>query len=91
TSNWAQTLPPEQRPTFTQVASLAETAQQVNAVWKFALTHDDLPQLQHFGKHVEHELGLECEWSWHDQVDIARGGNSKGKRLTKWVEAQGWS
>ncbi|WP_432758810.1 hypothetical protein [Escherichia coli] len=60
-SNWAQTLPPEQRPTFTQVASLAETAQQVNAVWKFALTHDDLPQLQHFGKHVEHELGLECE------------------------------
>ncbi len=27
----------------------------------------------------------------HDQVDIARGGNSKGKRLTKWVEAQGWS
>ena len=31
TSNWAQTLPPEQRPTFTQVASLAETAQQVNA------------------------------------------------------------
>ncbi|RJX84637.1 hypothetical protein D3822_29885, partial [Escherichia coli] len=27
---------------------------------------------QHFGKHVEHELGLECEWSWHDQVDIAR-------------------
>ncbi|EPU7117374.1 bifunctional pyridoxal phosphate/fructose-1,6-bisphosphate phosphatase, partial [Escherichia coli] len=64
---------------------------QVNAVWKFALTHDDLPQLQHFGKHVEHELGLECEWSWHDQVDIARGGNSKGKRLTKWVEAQGWS
>ncbi len=63
TSNWAQTLPPEQRPTFTQVASLAETAQQVNAVWKFALTHDDLPQLQNFGKHVEHELGLECEWS----------------------------
>ena len=88
TSNWAQTLPPEQRPTFTQVASLAETAQQVNAVWKFALTHDDLPQLQHFGKHVEHELGLECEWSWHDQVDIARGGNSKGKRLTKWVEGK---
>ncbi len=62
TSNWAQSLPPEQRPTFTHVASLAETAQQVNAVWKFALTHDDLPQLQHFGKHVEHELGLECEW-----------------------------
>ncbi|MGU0161563.1 HAD hydrolase family protein [Escherichia coli] len=45
TSNWARTLRPEQRPTFTQVASLAETARRVNAVWKFALTHDDLPQL----------------------------------------------
>jgi Cof subfamily protein (haloacid dehalogenase superfamily) len=40
---------------------------------------------------VGQTLGLECEWSWHDQVDIARAGNSKGKRLTQWVEAQGLS
>lgn len=58
TSNWAQTLPPEQRPTFTQVASLAETAQQVNAVWKFALTHDDLPQLQNFASMSN------MNWDW---------------------------
>lgn len=32
TANWAQTLPPEQRPTFTQVPSLAQAAQDVNAV-----------------------------------------------------------
>ena len=50
-----------------------------------------MPLLLFFGKLVVLVLGLECEWSWHDQVDIARGGNSKGKRLTKWVEAQGWS
>jgi Predicted hydrolases of the HAD superfamily len=35
--------------------------------------------------------GLECEWSWHDQVDIARAGNSKGKRLAEWVASQGMS
>ncbi|MBZ3655569.1 hypothetical protein JS565_02795 [Salmonella enterica subsp. enterica serovar Senftenberg] len=29
---WAQTLPPEQRPTFTQVSSLAQAARDVNAV-----------------------------------------------------------
>jgi Cof subfamily protein (haloacid dehalogenase superfamily) len=91
TANWAQTLPPEQRPTFTQVPSLAQAAQDVNAVWKFALTDEDIPKLQHFGKHVEQQLGLECEWSWHDQVDVARKGNSKGKRLTQWIEAQGGS
>ncbi|EPR1414798.1 pyridoxal phosphatase [Citrobacter koseri] len=91
TANWAQTLPPEQRPTFTQVPSLAQSARDVNAVWKFALTDENLPKLQQFVQQVEHQLGLECEWSWHDQVDIARKGNSKGKRLTQWIEAQGWS
>ncbi len=43
TSRWAQTLPPEQRPTFTQVSSLAQAARDVNAVWKFALTNEDIP------------------------------------------------
>lgn len=43
TSRWAQTLPPEQRPTFTQVSSLAQAARDVNAVWKFALTDEDIP------------------------------------------------
>ncbi|VEB61922.1 Putative phosphatase [Salmonella enterica subsp. enterica] len=47
------------------------------------------PDYSGFGQHVEQALGLECEWSWHDQVDIARKGNSKGKRLTQWIEAQG--
>ena len=91
TANWAQTLPPEQRPTFTQVPSLAQAAHDVNAVWKFALTDEDIPKLQQFGRYVEQQLGLECEWSWHDQVDIARKGNSKGRRLTQWIEAQGGS
>ncbi|MGK0600732.1 pyridoxal phosphatase [Yokenella regensburgei] len=91
TTNWAQSLPPEQRPTFTQVASLAQAAQDVKAVWKFALTDENMPKLRDFVSHVEKTLQLECEWSWHDQVDIARQGNSKGKRLTQWVESQGWS
>lgn len=63
TANWAQTLPPEQRPTFTQVPSLAQAAHDVNAVWKFALTDEDIPKLQQFGQYVEQQLGLECEWS----------------------------
>ncbi|MDU4094726.1 MAG: HAD hydrolase family protein, partial [Pantoea sp.] len=44
---------------------------------------------QQFAELVEQELELACEWSWHDQVDIAQAGNSKGKRLAQWVEAQG--
>ncbi|WP_448945664.1 HAD hydrolase family protein, partial [Klebsiella michiganensis] len=91
TANWAQSLPVEQRPVFTQVDSLAQAAREVNAVWKFALTDEDTAKLQRFAQHVGQTLGLECEWSWHDQVDIAREGNSKGKRLAQWVASQGLS
>ena len=80
TRNWAQALPEDQRPVFAQVDSLAQAVREVNAVWKFALTDDDIPRLQRFAQQVGETLGLECEWSWHDQVDIARAGNSKGKR-----------
>ena len=91
TRNWAQSLPPEQRPVFTQVDSLAQTAREVNAIWKFALTDEDNTKLNAFALEVEQQLGLECERSWHDQVDIARQGNSKGKRLAQWVASQGLS
>ena len=91
TASWAQSLPVEQRPVFTQVDSLAQAAREVNAVWKFALTDEDTAKLQRFALHVGQTLGLECEWSWHDQVDIAREGNSKGKRLAQWVASRGLS
>jgi hydroxymethylpyrimidine pyrophosphatase-like HAD family hydrolase len=56
---------------------LGEASQNVDAIWKFALTDSDTEKLHRFGQIVERELGLACEWSWHDQVDIAQAGNSK--------------
>ena len=91
TLNWAQSLPEAQRPLFLQVPSLAQAAQDAEAIWKFALSHPDTRALQQFAERTEAELGLTCEWSWHDQVDIAQAGNSKGKRLAQWVESQGFS
>lgn len=86
---WAETLPPAQRPTLLHVNSLVQAVDEVQSIWKFATSHDDIPALRNFAETVEKELGLACEWSWHDQVDIAKGGNSKGKRLQQWVESQG--
>ncbi|MGQ8773235.1 pyridoxal phosphatase [Serratia sp. NA_112.1] len=88
---WAETLPPAQRPTLLQVNSLVQAADDAQSIWKFATSHADIPALRSFAETVEKELGLACEWSWHDQVDIAKGGNSKGKRLQQWVESQGLS
>lgn len=91
TRKWASTLPEEQRPVFLHVASLDQEVDQCESIWKFALTDDNIPRLQQFTAVVEQELGLTCEWSWHDQVDVAQTGNSKGKRLAQWVESQGLS
>ncbi|MBK0035392.1 pyridoxal phosphatase [Erwinia sp. S43] len=90
TINWGLTLPESQRPTFLHVDSLAGAAQSAQSIWKFAVSHQDTAELQRFAQKVEDELGLACEWSWHDQVDIAKAGNSKGKRLAEWVAAEGY-
>ncbi len=87
---WAETLPKSQRPTLQQVNSLTQATQDVQSIWKLALTHVHIPTLRHFTEIIKTELGLSCEWSWHDQVDISKSDNSKGKRLEQWVSAKGF-
>lgn len=88
---WGNSLPEGQRPTIIQVNSLRDAADEAHSIWKFATSHHDLEALEAFAQQAENELGLACEWSWHDQVDVAKGGNSKGRRLQEWVESQGIS
>lgn len=90
TLKWGQSLPEAQRPTFLKVDSLADAARSATSIWKFAVTHGDVAELQRFSADVESRLGLACEFSWHDQLDIAKRGNSKGKRLAEWVAAEGY-
>lgn len=86
---WAESLPENQRPSLLQVPSLAQAAEEVHAIWKFATSDDDISKLRAFATGIEDELGLACEWSWHDQVDIAQAGNSKGKRLKEYAASRG--
>lgn len=90
-TQWAQTLPIAQRPVFTQVASLAQAIGDVQAIWKFAVADSHTAQLQQLAQQVSSQPGLSCEWSWHDQIDITRAGNSKGNRLAQWLKSQGLS
>lgn len=89
TGAWAQQYPVEQRPVFQAVHSLRQSVTEANAIWKFALIDADRVKLRQFADTVESHLGLSCEWSWHDQVDVIQHGNSKGARLTQWVNQQG--
>ncbi len=45
---WAETLPAAQRPTLLQVGSLAQAADDAQAIWKFATSHTDIPALREF-------------------------------------------
>ena len=88
TQAWAKNYPPALRPVFRQVDDLNTVITSGEPLWKFALAHDDLPQLHRFAEEVETLAEVVCEWSWKDQIDIAKRGNSKGKRLAEWVASQ---
>ncbi len=88
-NTWAQSLHEAQRPVFQNVPSLRQSATEAEAIWKFALIDSDIPKLRQFTETVESSLGLTCEFSWHDQVDVTLRGNSKGTRLAQWVAQQG--
>ena len=89
TLNWSASLPEHQRPVMRKVNNFLDEVDRADTIWKFATCSDDLNKLREFTDAVEADMGLSCEWSWINQVDIARKGNSKGRRLQEWVESQG--
>ncbi|MDR5615839.1 pyridoxal phosphatase [Arsenophonus sp.] len=89
TLKWADSLPENQRPNIHKIDNFNTAIQQVTAIWKFATCTPDIEKLRTFSQTIQQELELACEWSWFDQVDIAKKGNSKGLRLQRWVESQG--
>lgn len=88
--NWADTLPVSQRPNLVKVDNFYHAIDDANAIWKIATTTPHHQDLHDLVEKIEQQVGLECEWSWVDQVDIAKKGNSKGKRLQRWVDANGF-
>lgn len=88
---WSDSLPEHQRPNIQQTESFQDAIHTVNAIWKLATSSSDLVKLREISEQIEENVGLECEWSWFDQVDITKKGNSKGMRLQQWVESQGIS
>ncbi|MDR0218506.1 MAG: pyridoxal phosphatase [Enterobacteriaceae bacterium] len=89
TMAWSDSLPENLRPTLQQVNNFQEAVHNVKSIWKFATSSPDLTKLREISEQIEANIDLECEWSWADQVDIAKKGNSKGMRLQQWVESQG--
>ncbi|AOM40795.1 pyridoxal phosphatase [Xenorhabdus hominickii] len=86
---WSDSLPEHQRPNIQQMENFQDAIHTVDSIWKFATSSSNLVKLREISEQIGENIGLECEWSWFDQVDIAKKGNSKGMRLQQWVESQG--
>ena len=91
TENWFKSVPESQRPIYQHVNALKDAAREVSHIWKFALTDSDTDKLHNIRSIIEDELHMSFDQSWHDQVDVAQKGISKGKRLEQWVTSQGLS
>jgi Cof subfamily protein (haloacid dehalogenase superfamily) len=89
---WSATLAEGLRPRYEQVASFERLIEEAEVIWKFTLagdTCDDKDAMQSLVAEVEQKLGLSCEWSGSDRLDITRAGNSKANRLSDWITEQG--
>lgn len=84
---WIDTQHPRDRAAFQQVARFEDVAVTADIVWKFALTHPITQPLIELVAEVQRDMGLACEWSGSNRVDIAQGGNSKGALLGRWLTA----
>ena len=60
-------------------------------VWKVVASHPDRSVLEACVAMMRTALPASYEWSWHDRVDIARAGNTKGGRLAEWVRQRGFT
>lgn len=88
TQSWGQQFAEHLRPSLVQVDEMRTVVQQADYLWKFALCDHDTNKLKQLVNMAMQATEVSCEWSWQDQVDITRKGNSKGNRLTSWVTAQ---
>jgi hydroxymethylpyrimidine pyrophosphatase-like HAD family hydrolase len=81
---WSATLPEPVRPRFVQAVSLDRAIDEASIIWKFLIASENPASLEAFmqaaGAH-----GFACVRSSRNRVDVARAGNSKGRRLAEFL------
>jgi Cof subfamily protein (haloacid dehalogenase superfamily) len=87
--DWAASLPEELRPRIEAVSAYERLVEEAETIWKFTAAGEDRLALAAFVAEIDERLGLSCEWSGPNRLDITRAANSKGNRLLEWIAAQG--
>jgi Cof subfamily protein (haloacid dehalogenase superfamily) len=81
---WSATLPEPVRPCFARVASLDRVIGEAGTIWKFLISCQYPAPLEAFMRDAR-ARGFDCVRSSSEHIDIARPGNSKGRRLAEFL------
>ncbi|PKU25524.1 pyridoxal phosphatase [Telmatospirillum siberiense] len=86
---WRDKLPERVRPALRRVETFEEEVEKATVIWKIVASHPDHAVLAGCIAEMKEAVRASYEWSWHNRVDIARSGNSKGGRLAEWAASRG--
>ncbi|MDR0578937.1 MAG: pyridoxal phosphatase [Candidatus Accumulibacter sp.] len=81
---WSATLPEPLRPRLDRVDSLDRVIDEATVIWKFLIA-SEVPELLEAFMRAARAHGFDCVRSSRDRIDIARAGNSKGRRLAEFI------
>ena len=82
TRQWAATLPETVRPRLARVASFDRVIDEAGFLWKFLVVSENPASLETF-MHAAVAQGFDGVRSSRTHIDLARPGNSKGRRLAE--------
>ncbi|HXP98420.1 MAG TPA: pyridoxal phosphatase, partial [Telmatospirillum sp.] len=86
---WAEDLPARVKPTMRKVDNFEEVIEQALVIWKLVISHPVTAVLDAGIAEMKRDVEVSYESSWHNRMDVAQLGNSKGGRLAEWVRGQG--
>jgi Cof subfamily protein (haloacid dehalogenase superfamily) len=81
---WSATLPEPVRPRLDRVASFDRVIDEAAIIWKFLVASEEPASLEAFMQDAR-ARGFDCVRSSRTGIDVARPGNSKGRRLSEFI------
>lgn len=81
---WAAQCQPDIRPQIHGVPSLEQVLAESRYIWKF-VAEGDIENIREFARQPWIAEHFTAEQSWHNRIDFAWQGNTKGHRLLTWL------
>lgn len=86
--HWSLSFPENDRPSILKISDFETPIRESSYVWKF-LAEGDNTNIAEFSSHPFIQREFTAEQSFVNRIDYSRKGNSKGNRLSEYINSQG--